>query len=150
MSSVTGSGASHVSGLEETQEEGLASVVPETMAMLPSSLATILFASSSSGSSFMEYLQEDEQNLGFSIIYTTDNEANLPENIHTIVLLENSKTGRLLINEGVRVNRKFNLVKQEKDVILAKDEDLEKSARKLSAIEHEEGISSRIPESVTF
>ena len=49
----------------------------------------------------MEYLQEDEQNLGFSIIYTTDNEANLPENIHTIVLLENSKTGRLLINEGL-------------------------------------------------
>ncbi len=35
-------------------------------------------------------------------------------------------------------------------MILAKDEDLEKSARKLSAIEHEEGISSRIPESVTF
>ena len=94
----------------------------------------------------MEYLQKDRINLGFSIIYTTDNEANLPENIHTVFILENSEYGRLLINEGYRVNRKVELEHYTPNGI----KDYEYYARKLSAIIHEEGISSRIPESVTF
>ena len=57
----------------------------------------------------MEYLQDREMNLGFSMIYTTDIEANLPENIKTVCLLENSINGRLLINEGERENKRFSL-----------------------------------------
>ena len=104
----------------------------------------------------MEYLQEMEMDLGFSVIYTTENEANLPEYINTIVLLENSETGRLLIEEGVRKNKRFKLHKKlaiSNIRIIAEskfDEKLEKTARQLAAIEHEEGMSSRIPESVTF
>lgn len=91
----------------------------------------------------MEYLQEKDKNLGFSIIYTTDQQANLPENIQTICLLENATDGRLLLNEGVRVNRSFQNVSM--DGI-----DLEGTARSLSAIIHEQGISSKIPEAIDF
>ncbi len=125
----------------------------------------------------MEYLQEMEMDLGFSVIYTTENEANLPEYINTIVLLENSEKGRLLIEEGERKNKRFNLYKKlpfsesntrivvheenaevqnylnnnaENNLESAFNEELEKTARQLAAIEHEEGMSSRIPESVTF
>lgn len=94
----------------------------------------------------VEYLQKDSMDLGFSIIYTTDNEANLPENIHTVFIIDNSESGRLLINEGVRLNRKvlidhFNI---------EKGHDFEYYSRKLAAIIHEEGMSSAIPESVSF
>lgn len=91
----------------------------------------------------MEYLQSQELNLGFSMIYTTDNEANLPENIKTVCLIENSGDGRLLLNEGERVNKQFWLQR-------TKAIDLEKMARTEAGIIHEEGISSRIPEGVTF
>ena len=49
FSSVVCSGATHVLGLEETQEERLASVVPDTMAIVLPSIATILSASSRNG-----------------------------------------------------------------------------------------------------
>lgn len=91
----------------------------------------------------MEYLQEKDAKLGFSLIYTTDQQANLPENIQTICLLENAKDGLLLLNEGERRNREFELVSM-------KDIDLEGVARTLSAIVHEQGISNKIPESITF
>ena len=35
----------------------------------------------------MEYLQNKRLTLGFSIIYTTDQKANLPENIRTVCML---------------------------------------------------------------
>ncbi len=91
----------------------------------------------------MEYLQVKDQRLGFSIIYTTDQQANLPENIQTICLLENAKDGVLLLNEGERKNQAF-------DLINTKDVDLENVSRTTSAIIHEQGVSNKIPESITF
>lgn len=58
----------------------------------------------------MEYLGRQSKELGISIIYTTNQRARLPENIRTVCVLENSETGRLLMEEGVRVNEKFNCV----------------------------------------
>lgn len=91
----------------------------------------------------MEYLQVRDQRLGFSIIYTTDQQANLPENIQTICLLENAKDGVLLLNEGERKNRGFELIN-------IKDIHLEEMARTISAVVHEQGVSSKIPDSITF
>ena len=91
----------------------------------------------------MEYLQDRELNLGFSMIYTTDNEANLPENIRTVCLIENSQDGRLLLDEGERINKKFNLQH-------TANINLEEMARMEAGIIHEEGISNRIPDGVTF
>ena len=91
----------------------------------------------------MEYLQSKEHNLGFSFIYTTDQQENLPENVHTVCLLENMQDGRLLLNEGLRVNQRFAI--QHIDQI-----DLERTARILSAIIHVQGMSSQIPEAITF
>lgn len=90
----------------------------------------------------MEYLQGKES-LGFSVIYTTDQQANLPENAETICLLENTEDGRLLLNEGVRTNRTFRNVTMN-------GIDLEWTSRSLSAIIHEQGISSKIPEAIDF
>ena len=91
----------------------------------------------------MEYLQSKELNLGFSFIYTTNQRENLPENVKTVCLIENSKDGRLLLKAGKRVDRTFEL--QSIDQV-----DLEKDARHLSAIIHDQGMRSQIPESITF
>jgi len=91
----------------------------------------------------MEYLQSKKHDLGFSFIYTTDQQENLPENVHTVCLLENMQDGRLLLNEGVRVNQKFAIQHIEQI-------DLERTARILSALVHVQGMSSQIPEAITF
>ena len=91
----------------------------------------------------MEYLQTEQRNLGFSLIYTTDQQENLPENVRTICILNNTTDGKLLLEEGVRKNRRF-------DVVHMEGIDPEAASRALSAIIHEQGISSKIPESITF
>lgn len=91
----------------------------------------------------MEYLQGKQQTLGFSMIYTTDQKANLPENIKTVCLLHNSESGTLLMEEGEKKDRDFEV--QHTDKV-----DLEQMARNLSALIHEQGVSSKIPESITF
>ena len=91
----------------------------------------------------MEYLQGAKKNLGCTLIYTTDQKENLPENVQTICMVENASDGKLLMEEGVRKNLRF-------DIQHVENIELEKTARTLSAIIHEQGISSKIPESVTF
>lgn len=91
----------------------------------------------------MEYLQDRSTELGFSIIYTTDQTSNLPENIRTICVLENSATGCLLLEEGERKNMTFQI--QHTDGIR-----LEDMARSLSALIHEQGITSKVPDKLTF
>jgi len=93
--------------------------------------------------SIMEYLQTPETTLGFSIIYTTHIRANLPENIHTVFMLDGGEHGTLLLDEGNLIDR---------SVILPDVEgiDFEIMARKLTPIRHSQGISTVIPESVTF
>lgn len=91
----------------------------------------------------MEYLQTKSMKLGFSMIYTSERQDSLPENICTVCIIKDSDRGLLLLNEGKRVNQEFEV--QHIDGI-----DLEKSARSLCALIHQQGISSRIPESITF
>lgn len=91
----------------------------------------------------MEYLGKGSAGLGFSIIYTTHLQANLPENIGTILLLDHSEQGTLLLNNKIMVNRKVDLAR-------AGNVRLEKMARNLSVLIHEQGIVSSIPESITF
>ncbi|MCH5264029.1 MAG: type VII secretion protein EssC [Lachnospiraceae bacterium] len=91
----------------------------------------------------MEYLDKEADGLGFSIIYTTNMRASLPANIKTIVSLENSKEGILLLEEGDMINKRLRL--QSTDGIA-----FEWMARDLSVLIHEKGIVSRIPEKVTF
>lgn len=91
----------------------------------------------------MEYLQTEQRNLGFTLIYTTDQQENQPENIRTICILDNAADGRLLLEEGVRKNRSF-------DAAGMKGIDTEAASRALSAVIHEQGISSKIPEAITF
>lgn len=92
--------------------------------------------------SIMEYLQEKELNLGFSIIYTTHLKANLPENIKSIFTIDNYEDGTLILNEGALVDRKIKL----NHVVI----DISFLARRLACLEHIKGMSNKIPESITF
>lgn len=93
--------------------------------------------------SIMEYLQSEGSELGFSIIYTTDQIGNLPENVKTVCELRDSSVGVLRLEEGERKNREF-------DVQHVQEVNLEKMARNLCALIHEQGIAAKIPESITF
>ena len=92
--------------------------------------------------SIMEYLQRYDSKLGFSIIYTSELKAELPENIRTIFTIDNYEEGTLVINEGKLVNKKITLSHV--------DVDLENLSRRLSCLNHVKGMFNQIPDSITF
>lgn len=91
----------------------------------------------------MEYLEHEGDNIGISIIYTTHLQANLPENIGTILRFDNSGEGTLIMQEGQAVLQRMTLQR------LA-GIDKEWLARNLSVLDHKQGIMSQIPEQVSF
>jgi len=93
--------------------------------------------------SIMEFLQISDTTLGFSLIYTTHLQANLPENIKTVFRLDGGENGTLVMNEGNLVHRPVKLP----DI---KSIAFERMARKLAPLKHVQGVSTQIPESVTF
>ena len=93
--------------------------------------------------SIMEYLNKEGDNLGISIIYTSNMQASLPENMGTVVIFENSNDGILLLDNKEVTNIHFKLRNGE-------TVDYENMARNLSILTHEQGIVSQIPESITF
>lgn len=95
--------------------------------------------------SVMEYLQKDTHDLGFSIIYCTSMVSSLPENIGSVLRLEEDKA-TLLLNEKKEVNSLITLP-ETSDI---SDENLEWFARNLGAYEHVMGVSSAIPDSLGF
>lgn len=92
--------------------------------------------------SIMEYLQKYDSNLGISIIYTSQLEANLPENIKTIFRIDNYEQGTLVINEGTLVNKKIELNHV--------DVELSNISRRLACLQHVKGMTNQIPNSITF
>lgn len=91
----------------------------------------------------MEYLHMDGNMLGFSVIYTTYARANLPEYIGTVLLLNHSKEGMLLTEEREYLEQRICLYDD-------KNIDFEWMARDLSVLDHEQRITSHIPEQITF
>ncbi|MDO4304188.1 MAG: type VII secretion protein EssC [Bacillota bacterium] len=91
----------------------------------------------------MEYLGRGSRELGISIIYTTDQVPKLPENIGTVCVLDNSESGHLLLDEGIRCERSFETVSM-------KERNVSQVSRKSAALIHEKGMVSRIPDSITF
>ncbi len=94
------------------------------------------------GHSIMEYIQSKED-LGFSIIYTNKNQANLPETIKTILLLEDSETGRIVLNNGLACDLQIGLEH-------TKGIQLEEISRNLSSIIFMQEAGNYIPDSITF
>lgn len=93
--------------------------------------------------SIMEYLNKSGRDLGFSVIYTSYLRGNLPEIIGTVVEIHDSEEATLLLNENQVVSRRFRLNH-------VGDCDLEWMARNLSVLVHDLGVTSKIPESITF
>ena len=92
--------------------------------------------------SIMEFLQGNEK-LGFSIVYTSESQASLPENIKTIVSVGSYEKGILEMNEG-------RLIKQSVDFYDLPSTEPELCARRLAAVNHVKGMSTQIPASITF
>ncbi len=91
----------------------------------------------------MEFLGKSNLNLGFSIIYTTYLQSNLPENIGTVILLEDSQQGMLLLEEKKVVQKKIQLQR-------CANVDISWMARNICALKHEKERISHIPEHITF
>lgn len=90
----------------------------------------------------MEHLQKYDSKLDFSIIYTSQFKANLPENIRTILKIDNYESGTLVIDKGILVNKKVKLNHV--------DVKLENLSRRLACLKHVKGMRNQIPESITF
>lgn len=93
--------------------------------------------------SIMEYLNKPGGELGFSVIYTSYLRGNLPEIIGTVVEIHDSEEATLLLNENKVVNKRFRLNH-------VGNCSLEWMARNLSVLVHAQGVTSKIPESITF
>lgn len=93
--------------------------------------------------SIMEYLQANDTTLGFSVIYTTHLQSNLPENIKTVLLLTGGDQGILVMNEGELLNMPLSLHN-------TAGVNFEIMARKSAPLIHTQGISTQIPESISF
>ncbi|MGN0305130.1 MAG: type VII secretion protein EssC, partial [Lachnospiraceae bacterium] len=78
----------------------------------------------------MEYLQASGMDLGFSMIYTTNQRESLPENIKSICLVQNVTDGILLLENGLQRNISFQLQSLQ-------EIRLETMARNLSVLLHE-------------
>ncbi|MDR2487520.1 MAG: hypothetical protein LBD12_06085, partial [Clostridiales Family XIII bacterium] len=93
--------------------------------------------------SIMEYLQNASTDLGFSLVFTTNMQANLPENIRTIIALDGPGRGSLVLNEG-------RLMQTAVETHVADGIRFERMARRLNALHHNQGVATHIPESITF
>ena len=91
----------------------------------------------------MEYLQEETTELGFTLVFSAKQKADLLENIKTVVIVEDLKTNRLLMKDGKLIDKVLESPQ-------VKEVDLETMARDLSVLKHQLGIQSRIPEAITF
>lgn len=90
----------------------------------------------------MECLGKEEKH-GFSIIYTSSMQENLPENIGTIVKYKSREQATLVMNEKKVCRKEFDT-----DVI--QEENLEWMSRNLSVLTHEQGLVMHLPENVSF
>ena len=93
--------------------------------------------------SIMEYLQLQSMNLGFSLIYTTNIQANLPDNVHTIFNVNENHTGILVMDNSLLLNKKVTLYNIE-------NIELERMSRTITPLIHHKGVSTQIPDSITF
>lgn len=92
--------------------------------------------------SIMEHLKEEGAELGFSLIYITQIENNLPENVKTVLDIEAKSEGRVLMSEGDLVNKKLKF-----DI---SEINYETFARRLKPIIHNKGVTTQIPENISF
>lgn len=93
--------------------------------------------------SIMEHLQSQSMDLDFSLVYTTNIQSNLPDNIKTIFTVESKNQGTLLMNNGKLMNHKVKLY----DTTAV---NLEKMSRALTPLIHNKGVSTQIPDNITF
>ena len=93
--------------------------------------------------SIMEYLQQKSLELGFSIIFLTNIESNVPEYIASTVVLTDNQKGIIRLYESELINKEIE--QYEDDTVVYSH-----IARCTAPFVHHKGIVSKIPESITF
>ncbi len=93
----------------------------------------------------MEFLQEDNIELGTSVMYIAKDEAMLPNNVQTIVKYVNDEVGELVLNQEQLINQQFRLEPAQTNT-----EILDYTTRKLGQLTHIKGIKSSIPTKLGF
>ncbi|MFV0551404.1 MAG: type VII secretion protein EssC [Anaerorhabdus sp.] len=91
----------------------------------------------------MEYLSKDNNSMGFSIVYVTNQQANLPDNIKTILSIDSIKQISVFMKYGELCNEQLKSLQVDTN-------SLERISRSLAPIIHTKGITSHIPDSITF
>lgn len=91
----------------------------------------------------LEFLEGNQENMGFSTIFAADRKENLFENIHTLVQYVNEREGEIVIEQRKAIHKPFQLDKHYK-------QGNEEFARSLRALDHQMGMSNSIPTSVSF
>jgi S-DNA-T family DNA segregation ATPase FtsK/SpoIIIE len=96
-----------------------------------------------SGHSIEEHIAGRGSALGLSIIWTTNMRESLPENIGTVVMLNGGERATLVLNEYTPCHTDIKLY----DISRT---DFAMMARRLTAVVHDKGHSSKIPKQVSF
>ena len=91
----------------------------------------------------MELLSQDLSDLGVRLIYVKDVMTQLPENVVTTVYIRDRHTGELVMEQGQLRHQRFQL-----DHLSSIDK--ERIPRTLAGLNHQQTLTSSIPDGITF
>lgn len=91
----------------------------------------------------MEFLGDEPEKLGVSLVYVKDVMSSLPENIKTVIDIRDRYTGELVMEQGELLQKKFKL-----DHLTSSKQRL--MPRQLASLNHLETLKSAVPEKLTF
>ncbi|MFD1850867.1 type VII secretion protein EssC [Oceanobacillus bengalensis] len=94
--------------------------------------------------SVMEFFNEDPSDIGVSLIFVQDVMHALPEHVKTVIDIRDAKDGKIILEQGELVEKKFLLDH------FPKDFNKEEVSRALAPINHLQNLKNSIPENVTF
>jgi len=92
----------------------------------------------------MEFFNEDQGDIGVSLVFVQDVMQSLPEHVTTVIDIRDAKNGNILLEEGELVNRKFT------PDHFPENFNKEDVSRALAPLNHLQALKNSIPESVTF
>ncbi|TSB44902.1 type VII secretion protein EssC [Alkalicoccobacillus porphyridii] len=91
----------------------------------------------------MEYLERKDHSIGISVLFASEVQENLSENVHTLIKYINDHEGEIVIEEGKAVHQSFYLDRYS-------EHGNEEFSRLLYSLNHQVGMSHSIPDMVGF
>lgn len=92
----------------------------------------------------MEFINDENNELGIRVIFINERRENLISNLQTIVHIKNSQQVKMIVENTVIKNEKFIL----NPVVNSKK--LTSTIKKIGQLEHVQGVKSSLPDTVSF